>query len=228
MTTPPTPDHRRIVLVDDHAVFVESLEFALRLDGHETHSVDPNSVTTLQALLTAVQRFEPDVALIDLELGSLGNGQRLIQPLTRAHVDVVVVTSTSDRARWGECLALGARRVLSKSAPLGEVRSTIRAVGSGRPVMDQQERSALIALFREEDGERLAIRSQLEGLSPRERAVLGRLMQGQTVREIAVSFVVTEATIRTQVKAILSKLHVSSQIAAVGLAHRVGWQPPGE
>ena len=35
-----------------------------------------------------------------------------------------------------------------------------------------------------------------------------------------------EATVRTQVKSILAKLEVTSQLAAVGLAHRVGWKPP--
>ena len=51
-------------------------------------------------------------------------------------------------------------------------------------------------------------------------------MKGQTVREIATECVVAEATVRTQVKSILAKLEVTSQLAAVGLAHRVGWQPP--
>ena len=50
-------------------------------------------------------------------------------------------------------------------------------------------------------------------------------MGGQTVREIARSAVVSEATVRTQVKSILAKLEVSSQLAAVGLANQVGWQP---
>ena len=51
-------------------------------------------------------------------------------------------------------------------------------------------------------------------------------MKGQTVREIATECVVAEATVRTQVKSILAKLEVTSQLAAVGLAHRVGWKPP--
>lgn len=50
-------------------------------------------------------------------------------------------------------------------------------------------------------------------------------MAGRTVREIAIDGVVSEATVRTQVKAILAKLEVTSQLAAVGLAHRVGWRP---
>ena len=47
-------------------------------------------------------------------------------------------------------------------------------------------------------------------------------MRGRSVREIASIGVVSEATVRTQVKSILAKLEVSSQLAAVGLAHRMG------
>ena len=55
--------------------------------------------------------------------------------------------------------------------------------------------------------------------------MLRQLMQGHQVREIARLNVVSEATVRTQVKSILAKLEVSSQLAAVGLAHEAGWRP---
>ncbi len=53
---------------------------------------------------------------------------------------------------------------------------------------------------------------------------LGSLMEGRTVREISRSSVVSEATVRTQVKSILNKLEVSSQLAAVGMANQIGWR----
>jgi DNA-binding NarL/FixJ family response regulator len=70
------------------------------------------------------------------------------------------------------------------------------------------------------------MRRRLDQLTPREREILGCLMGGLTVREIAHRWVVSEATVRTQVKSILSKLEVSSQLAAVGLANQVRWRPP--
>ena len=70
------------------------------------------------------------------------------------------------------------------------------------------------------------MQGRLDQLTVREREVLAHLMRGRTVREIATVGVVSEATVRTQVKAILAKLDVTSQIAAVGLAHQVGWRPP--
>ena len=60
----------------------------------------------------------------------------------------------------------------------------------------------------------------------REAEVLGQLMDGRQVRQIAETSVVSEATVRTQVKSILSKLEVTSQIGAVGLAHHAGWSAP--
>ena len=50
-------------------------------------------------------------------------------------------------------------------------------------------------------------------------------MAGHNVLDIARARVVSEGTVRVQVRAILAKLGVSSQIAAVGLAHRAGWDP---
>ncbi len=53
--------------------------------------------------------------------------------------------------------------------------------------------------------------------------MLRALCQGRTVDEIAAAGTVSVATVRTQVKAILRKLGVSSQLAATALAHESGW-----
>ena len=72
----------------------------------------------------------------------------------------------------------------------------------------------------------LEVRERLEQLTNRERVVLGHLMKGRAVRQIAGLSTVSEATVRTQVKSILAKLEVSSQLAAVGMAHEIGWRAP--
>ncbi|MCR1781108.1 LuxR C-terminal-related transcriptional regulator [Nocardioides carbamazepini] len=217
----------RVVLLEDHVLFAESLELALELEGYDALSVSPNAFTSVQALLSRVLRVRPGLVLLDLDLGALGDGRRLIAPLVEAEAQVVVVTGATDRARWGECLALGARRVLPKSGSLNEILATIRRVDQGLPVLADGERASLIDLARQQSRERAEARDRLEQLSRRESEVLGRLLLGETVSEIAAHFVVSDATVRTQVKAILAKLAVSSQIAAVGLANRADWHPPG-
>jgi DNA-binding NarL/FixJ family response regulator len=216
----------RIVIIEDHALFAQSLDFALTREGHDVRVLTPDDFTSSGALLGRARELRPRVVLLDLDLGPLGDGRLLIAPLARAGVQVVVLTATTDRVRWGECLAVGARRVLSKAGSLDGVLAVITALAQGTALMDETERTELIALAQANGVEHREIRTRFERLTPREAVVLGHLMRGETVHDVAVTFVVSESTVRTQVKRILGKLEVSSQLAAVGLANRIGWQAP--
>lgn len=222
-----TRNQTRIAVVEDHLLFAEALEVALGLQGHDVHRMGVNdaSLSTGQ-LLAGLLRLHPRIVLLDLDLGLAGSGVRLVEPLTQAGVAVVVLTGNSDRARWGECIRNGARTVLPKTAPLNQILSTIRLIGEGRPVLSHEERDRLLLSFHEEKRTLQELRWRLDTLTTREREILGHLMEGRAVREIARSSYVSEATVRTQVKSILAKLEVSSQLAAVGAAHASRWRPP--
>jgi DNA-binding NarL/FixJ family response regulator len=92
--------------------------------------------------------------------------------------------------------------------------------------MDREERDELVSEWARMREELQDVRERLEQLTNRESVVLGHLMKGRAVRQIAGLSTVSEATVRTQVKSILAKLEVSSQLAAVGMAHEIGWQAP--
>ena len=217
----------RVLIIEDHTLFAESLELALSLDGYDVRRPPPALGDGSQAaLLSAVVRLRPRVVLLDLDLGRLGDGTRLVAPLARTGALVAVVTASADRGRWGECLRLGARTVMSKAQPLNEIRATVRRLNEGLPVMDRAERESLLQEWHVSREKQHEARSRLHRLTPREQEVLARLYEGMAVRDIARLSVVSEATVRTQVKSILSKLEVSSQLAAVGMAHSVGWSPP--
>lgn len=217
----------RILIIEDHVLFAESLELVLSVEGYDVKRISvPERGVSPSAMLTSIARLRPRIVLLDLDLGDFGNGIRLIAPMARSGVNVVVVTASDDRARWGEALRYGARRVSSKSRPLNEILATVRRINHGLPVMDREEREQLLALWHEQRSERQDVNTRLERLTAREREVLGHLMRGRTVHDIATLGVVSEATVRTQVKSILAKLEVSSQLAAVGLAHHVQWRGP--
>lgn len=226
MTGPTARSRLKVLVIDDHALFAESLELALNLEGYDVECLPVGETGGAQAVLAGVARIRPRIVLLDLDLGGVGDGVRLITPMVKAGIQVVVVTASTDRARWGECLRYGARKVLSKSQQLNEILATVRRINQGFPVMDREERDSLIGYWHEQGVERVARQQRLALLTPREEMVLGELMRGRTVREISASSFVAEATVRTQVKAILAKLEVSSQLAAVGLANSAGWQPP--
>jgi two-component system, NarL family, nitrate/nitrite response regulator NarL len=230
MTTQQQPTSRRqvrILIVEDHVLFAESLDLALSVEGYDVRRIDvPEDATSAGTLLASLLRLRPRIVLLDLDLGGFGDGTRLIAPLAKAGANVVVVTASADRGRWGEALRHGARATVSKSQPLNDILATVRRINAGLPVMTHEERESLLRAWHDQRRELQGIQERFTQLTARESQVLGHLMLGRTVHDIAVISVVSEATVRTQVKAILAKLHVSSQLAAVGLAHQIGWRAP--
>jgi len=224
------PDRRighRVVILDDHLLFAQSLQMALDASGHRTSRVElSDPANSCGVLVTKVLRLRPDVLLLDLDLGPHGDGHAVIEPAARAGVDVLVVTGTEDETQWARAVLVGARRVMSKTTPLAEVVATVDRLIKGLPVMSAVERDDILgALARQREG-REDLWKRFDQLSLRESEVLGQLMQGHAVRDIARHDYTAEATVRTQVKSILAKLEVSSQLAAVGLAYQVGWRAP--
>lgn len=215
----------RVLIIEDHELLAESLELTLSLEGYDVRRLAlPEEGGSMATLRSAALRANPRIVLLDLDLGRFGDGMALIAPLARAGANVVVVTASMDRGRWGACVKQGARKVLSKGRPLQETLSTVRRLSQGLPVMTSQELESLLDAYRQERAATEDVRRKLEMLTPREKQVLGQLIDGHNVRDIARTSVVSEATVRTQVKSILGKLEVSSQLAAVGLAHQVDWQ----
>jgi two-component system, NarL family, nitrate/nitrite response regulator NarL len=228
MTQPTARESTRVLIVEDHELFAESMELALSLEGYDVQRLTISDADITPArMVSMVSRIRPRIVLLDLHLGLFGDSVGLIRPIVQSGAHVVVVTASTERASWGECIHLGARKVLSKSAPLHETLSTVRRISQGFPVMGAEEREDLLQVWHRQRHDQEVQRSRLASLTKREGEVLRHLMVGHPVREIARLSVVSEATVRTQVKSILAKLEVSSQLSAAGLAHAAGWSAPG-
>ena len=214
-----------MLIIDDHRLFAESLELALSLEGYDSRRLElPDEGGSMATLRSLALRANPRTVLLDLDLGRFGDGVNLIAPLARAHANVVVLTASEDLGRWGGCMRLGARKVLPKSGALQHALATVRRLHQGLPVTSREELEQMLDEWARQRQVNDDLRRRLDLLTPREREVLGALITGRTVRAISQESVVSEATVRTQVKSILSKLEVSSQLAAVGMAHQVGWR----
>lgn len=220
------PSATKVALVEDHVILAEALRVALTLHGCDVGVHVPQVRGGLKGLLTSIVDASPRVVVLDLDLGPLGDGLPLIQPLSRGGHRVVVLTACENRLRWGAALAHGAVTVLTKAVPLQVILDVIERTDCGLPVMAPAERSRLIHSWRQHQPDSDEHLRQLSRLTPREKHVLSELMRGKRVREIAAEAVVSEATVRTQVKAILAKLGVSSQLAAVAVARDLAWPPP--
>jgi two-component system nitrate/nitrite response regulator NarL len=209
-----------VLIVEDHELLAQTLVIALNAEGCRARVA---GVISPAMLLQQVRALRPCVVLLDLNLGALGDGARLVQPLTELGARVLVVSGSTDTLRLAETLELGAVGFLSKQAPFEELLSTVLDVVAQRPVLSTARRNELMAQLRSARAARSQDLAPFKTLTPRERAVLAGLVQGQRAESIAATAVVSEATVRSQIRGVLAKLGVNSQLEAVALAWKVGW-----
>ena len=211
-----------VLIIEDHALLAQSLVIALNAEGCLASVAENIDRATL---LAKVSTLRPAVVLLDLDLGVLGDGVELVLPLCELGARVLVVSGTTDRVRLAETVERGAVGFLSKTVSFEQLLATVLDVVAQRPVLSTAERYELLAELR---GSRTSRRKNLapfRTLTPKEREVLGALAHGGRVETIAEAAVVSEATVRSQIRGVLSKLGARSQLEAVARAWMVGWVP---
>ncbi len=211
----------RLTIVEDHELVAQTLGAALRMEGHEVTVVVPR---VADEVLDLVQASDPELVLLDFDLGvGEGLGLALIAPLTAAGATVVMVTGHRDLAALGACIESGAVGVVSKAQRFDDLIENVRAAIAGDRVMPESERIELLEALRARRAKDRELRAPFETLTPRETEVLQELMDGHSADAIAGAAFTSVATVRTQIAAVLRKLDVTSQLAAVGLARRSGF-----
>lgn len=174
-------------------------------------------------VLSVADRFRPDVALVDLNLGVDRSGMPIIGPLVGRGVAVVAFSAKNDELVIGQCLEAGAVGFLNKGEPFHVVIDYVSRVAAGEPVIAPAQREELLTKLREHRAASDKRLRAFQELSPRERAVLKGLLLGRSPQDIADDEYVSVKTIRSQIESIYRKLGVRSQLAAVALAREVGW-----
>jgi len=216
-------DPPRVLLVEDHPLVSTGLELALRARGWTVRTADGPDAGDVVALAT---EYRPDCVLLDLHLGDdLGSGIDLIPPLRAAGLPVVMLTAETDPYLLACCVEAGAEGWIGKDAFLDRVVVALEDVVAGRPLLGVTEREALLddLQVRRESLHRAL--SPFERLTQREQRVLAALADGLSAEAIAGAHYVSLFTVRAHVRAILRKLGVRSQLAAVALVNRSGWKP---
>ena len=206
-------------------LLAESLTLALAAQGFAVTSVARLARVRDPSLVGRILDLQPAVVVLDLDLSSVEDTMTLVGLLSHRDCVVVAMTAGEDRSRWGHALASGAQAALSKSAGLTRVLETLHGAVDGEPLMPDEERRELIEHWRRSRLRADGHHARLDLLTPRESQVLAQLASGKRVSDIARDFQVSRTTVRTQVRSILTKLKVNSQIAAVALARDVGWSP---
>ncbi len=214
----------RVAIIDDHALLAESLAGALNRGGHDATVID---LTDPDRIVLACREADCDLVLVDLHLGDRGSAQPTVRALVEAGREVVVLTGVTDPIELAEVLEAGARGVIGKSVDLDVLLAEVEGALNGGPIAPPaSERARWEAELAASRLEQKNQRADFDRLTPREQAVLARLMTGMAAAEIADVEYVSIETVRSQIKAIRQKLGVPSQLAAVTRANHAGWIPP--
>jgi DNA-binding NarL/FixJ family response regulator len=211
-----------ILIVDDHDLFATSLAMSLRDQGYATERV---AVTGVGAILAQAATGPVGVAVLDLHLGhdEWGrpiDGSELVKALRNLGWTVLIVSGSRNQAREAAAIAAGAVGSVPKTSSFTALLHAIDTAAAGRPVMTEGQRADWLLRHRGYQKQAQELARRLDRLSRREREVLELLAQGYRAGKIAERFVVSMTTVRTQIRAILAKLEVTSQLEAVALISR--------
>jgi two-component system nitrate/nitrite response regulator NarL len=212
----------RIAIVEDHSLLAESVGLALRGEGLDVVVAD---LSDEQGVLASLAADASLLVMLDLDLGEpIRDGATLIPALRAAGAHVLVVSGSREIVRVAAAVEAGAIGHVGKEQPFEVLLATVLRAVAGEPVLSSFERQELLAQLRRhrvEESRRLA---PFRALTPKESQVLDELSNGKSVDRIAHDWVVSEATVRTQVRGVLTKLDVRSQLAAVAKARSAGWR----
>jgi DNA-binding NarL/FixJ family response regulator len=201
-------DRIRIMVVDDHHVVRQGLVALLKVMP-EIEVVGEAS-DGLQSI-ELHRKLQPDITLMDLQLPNLGG----VAAITRIRAETstarfIVLTTFDGDEDIFRSLQAGAKAYLLKGMTIDDLLSTIRLVHAGKTII-----SPAIA-------EKLAERIGVQDLTPRELAVLERIVAGRANKEIASDLTISEATVKTHVNNLLSKLGVADRTNAATVAIQRG------
>jgi DNA-binding NarL/FixJ family response regulator len=191
----------RVIVVDDHDV----VHWGFRLLLTEQPWVERClSARTNEEALELTERYQPDVALVDLFIGK-ESGAELCEALRRESPRTrVLLVSGAGWISPQAAKAAGAAGFVPKDWSADDITKAVRMVGKGMTVFAQRSEQ------------------QATPLSDRERQVLSLIASGATNREIAAQLFLSPHTVKEHTSALYRKLEVRNRAEAVRRAERLG------
>jgi DNA-binding NarL/FixJ family response regulator len=206
----------RVLVADDQRVVREGLVLLLELLGGI--EVVGAAADGEQAMALAAD-LRPDVVLMDLRMPRL-DGVAATRRLRERDpgVRVLALTTYDDEHSVMEAVRAGARGYLTKDAGAEEIRQALEAVVRGEAAIDPAVQHHLLDALA--TGAPASAGTLPDGLTPREAEVLSLIAEGLSNAEIAHRLVVSEATVKSHINHLFTKIGVRDRAQAVTYAYR--------
>jgi len=198
----------RILLVDDHAIV--RLGLMTLLNDQPDMEVVAEASTAAEAV-RAVEKFKPDVVLMDIRLPGEG-GLEATRQVTARFPDskVVMLTSFADDDLVIRAISAGAVGYVLKQVGNEELLRAIQAAARGEALLDPSTTARLLSRVRELD--RKTQEDAFRELSDREMDVLVHVARGKTNAEIGHALNLSEKTVGNYIGTMFGKLHLNNRI----------------
>lgn len=218
----------RVLLVDDQSLL--RMGFRLVLEGTDIEVVGEASDGG-QGVAMA-QELRPDVVLMDVRMPVM-DGIEATRQITQTTESRVIILTTFDVDEYAFAgLRAGASAFMLKDAQPEELVRAVQVVNAGESIVAPRMTARLVEEFiNNTSTSNYALngiyKSRLESLTPRERDTVEAIATGLSNSEIAEKFFVSETTVKTHVRSILSKLDVRDRVQVVVFAYESGMVQPG-
>jgi DNA-binding NarL/FixJ family response regulator len=237
-----SPSHNlplRVMLVDDHSLFLEGLRNLLISEGIQVVGLAKDG---LEALAQA-RRLRPDVILMDIQMPRCDGvcATRLIKA-ELPECKVVILTISEDEQDLFEAVKSGASGYLLKRLDATEFFMYLNELQAGHPpfspglaekilkefshqAVKPETRTALSDPIASQADQMQAKESQDFSLSPRQYQILTLVAQGQTYSQVAVTIGIAERTVKYHMAEILDHLHLQNRAQVIAYAVQSGLVP---
>jgi DNA-binding NarL/FixJ family response regulator len=216
----------RVAIVDDQALMRDG--FRMILDAQPDIDVVGDAENG-RAGVDLCQRARPDVVLMDIRMPVMDGieATRLISANEEANTRVLVLTTFDLDEYVYAAMRAGASGYLLKDTPAKDLVAAIRVIAQGDALLSPSVTRRLIEEFARQPEPGTVTASLPDDLTDREREALELLAHGLSNREIAAAMYIGEATAKTHVSRLLTKLGVRDRVQAVVLAYESGLVRPG-
>jgi len=220
----------RVLIADDQALVRTGFGMILTAGGLDVVGQAADGAEAVAQVL----RLRPDVVLMDIRMPTMDGLEATRQIVTQVPGCRVLMLTTFDLDRYVyQALAAGASGFLLKDVTPEHLVAAVRLVDTGDALLAPSITRRLVERFASgENGRRVetspALHRDLTALTPRELEVLILIGHGLSNLELAEKLALSQATVKTHVARIFSKLALRDRAQAVVLAYETGIVAPGD
>jgi DNA-binding NarL/FixJ family response regulator len=212
----------KILLVDDHTLFLESLQSLLTMHGYQVVGTAGDGLQALEA----ARRLHPDLILMDIEMpGCDGLAATRLIKAEMPDTKIVMLTVAQEDEDLFESLKSGASGYLLKSSRASELLSHLGQLAAGQAALSPGLADKILEEFARMGRQLESNSEQVEqtaDLTERQRQILTLIVRGMTYEEMGKTLCLSERTIRYHVEEIIQRLHLENRSQVIAYAARMG------